>query len=134
VRTPTLQIPCTATQGKKRRKAGGIPAEVLVDSARVRVVKGSLPNIAFMRAACPAIILLYRRHRVRGRPGPRGTLGSSSLTFRSSLTPCLLRPGQILAGHLAGLMGVDGDSFRMDGDTEDSKRFLQAHAEHISRL
>ena len=43
-------------------------------------------------------------------------------------------PAQILAGHLAALAGVNGDSFRMDGETEDSKRFLNAHIAHISKL
>ena len=43
-------------------------------------------------------------------------------------------PGQMLAGHLAGLEGVDGDSFRMDDDTEDARAFLQAHIEFIGKL
>ena len=41
---------------------------------------------------------------------------------------------QMLAGHLAAQGGVNGDSFRMDRDTDDAERFLKAHLEYISRL
>ena len=43
-------------------------------------------------------------------------------------------PGQMLAGYLAEREGVDGDSFRMDDDTEDARAFLRAHIEHIGKL
>eukprot|EP00746_Dinoflagellata_sp_MGD_P081966 gnl/MRDRNA2_/MRDRNA2_325613_c0_seq1.p1 gnl/MRDRNA2_/MRDRNA2_325613_c0~~gnl/MRDRNA2_/MRDRNA2_325613_c0_seq1.p1 ORF type:complete len:230 (+),score=35.28 gnl/MRDRNA2_/MRDRNA2_325613_c0_seq1:36-692(+) len=43
-------------------------------------------------------------------------------------------PVQMLAGHLASLAGVNGDSFRMDSDTADAKNFLKAHLDHIAKL
>lgn len=43
-------------------------------------------------------------------------------------------PGQMLAGHMAALCGVDGDSFRMDKATTDAQSFMKAHVGLISKL
>ena len=44
---------------------------------------------------------------------------------------CWLARGR---SHLAALAGVNGDSFRMDSDTEDAQSFLKAHIAYISKL